>query len=50
MSRDDGLAYIRKSLDFIDEAEALTRELVRQRAPGPVLAQPLRGHRPADGD
>jgi glyoxylase-like metal-dependent hydrolase (beta-lactamase superfamily II) len=41
MGRDDGLAYIRKSLDFVDEAEALARDLVRRKAPGPVLTRDL---------
>lgn len=41
MSRDAGLAFIRKSLDFVDEAEALARDLVRRKAPAPVLTRDL---------
>lgn len=41
MSRDDGLAFIQDSLDFVDEAEALARHLVQQKAPGPVLTRDL---------
>lgn len=41
MVRDKGLAFIHDSLDFVDEAEALARDLVRRKAPGPVLTRDL---------
>ena len=41
MGRDDGLAFIQDSLDFTDEVEALARDLVRRKAPDPVLTRDL---------
>jgi glyoxylase-like metal-dependent hydrolase (beta-lactamase superfamily II) len=39
MDRDGGLAFLRESLAFIDEVDDLTRRLVHQGAPSPLLTR-----------
>jgi glyoxylase-like metal-dependent hydrolase (beta-lactamase superfamily II) len=41
MDRDAGLAFLRESLDFIDEVEELTRTMVERVAPAPFLTRDL---------
>ncbi len=39
MDRDGGLAFLRESLDFIDEVDQLTRTMVEHSAPSPILTR-----------
>ncbi|MCU1489064.1 MAG: beta-lactamase domain protein [Acidimicrobiaceae bacterium] len=41
MMRDEGLQFLQASLDFIDEVDALAREMVSDRAPAPLLTSEL---------
>ncbi|MCU1495241.1 MAG: beta-lactamase domain protein [Acidimicrobiaceae bacterium] len=41
MTRDEGLRFLQASLDFIDEVDALAREMVSERSPAPLLTSEL---------
>ena len=41
MDRDHGLAFLRESLDFIDEVDALARTMVEHSAPTGLLTRDL---------
>lgn len=41
MDRDGGLDFLRQSLDFIDEVDALARTMVERVAPSPILTRDL---------